>query len=137
MRKSDIVAIGCAMPKLGLRVGDVGTVIDVFPVGYEVEFIDAKGRTKAVATFDPRDLRPADLSDMVRIHQAEVASQKVRVTKVSSEFLFVAYLFAVVFPILGFAFSIYLAWRRERGHSYGVFMVSLAMLALLRTFFWR
>jgi hypothetical protein len=132
MKKLDIVAINRHIPKLGLKTGDVGTIVDACPVGYDVEFRDAAGRTTTVATIDCHDLRLAEVNDLARLQQQEAVASACRQRSVNSEFLFVAYLFAAVFPVLGVAFSIYLTLRRERMYSYGVFAVSAALIA-----FWR
>jgi hypothetical protein len=50
------------LPQDELRKGMVGTVIEVFDsprVGYEVEFVDRKGRTTAQVALSGEDLEPA------------------------------------------------------------------------------
>jgi hypothetical protein len=48
---------------------------------------------------------------------------------VSAGLIVSAYIFAALFPIIGLIMSIYLAFKRERLHSYGVFAVTLIALA--------
>ena len=64
----DVILTG-DVPETGLRVGDVGTVVDCHAVagvsedGYSVEFFDMTGNTVAVVTLSASALRmptPAD-----------------------------------------------------------------------------
>ncbi|MEX2219987.1 MAG: DUF4926 domain-containing protein [Phycisphaerales bacterium] len=52
LKEHDTVALTVDRPEDGLRRGDVGAVVHCHRDGhsYEVEFIDERGRTKAVAT---------------------------------------------------------------------------------------
>ena len=48
----DVVALLDDKPSEGLSAGQVGTVVEVFsPDSFEVEFLDAEGRTVALAGF--------------------------------------------------------------------------------------
>ena len=53
------------VPSEGLRAGDVGTIVHVYPSGkaYEVEFFSLSGQTLAVATVDAGQLRAVADSD--------------------------------------------------------------------------
>jgi hypothetical protein len=59
------------LPEEGLRAGDVGTVIHVHGdhAGYEVEFATLTGRTVAVATVLPPQLRPVSPRDLPHIRE--------------------------------------------------------------------
>ncbi len=57
----DVVALAVDLPAEGLKAGAVGTVVHVFRqphTAYEVEFVDADGRTTASATLTPAQIRP-------------------------------------------------------------------------------
>jgi Domain of unknown function (DUF4926) len=55
----DTVALTRDIPEFSLTNGDVGTVVAVYANGkaYEVEFMTLQGRTIAVVTLQPGDLR--------------------------------------------------------------------------------
>jgi hypothetical protein len=55
----------------GLRAGDVGTVVHVHGAneGYEVEFITLAGRTVAVATALPSQVRPVGPCDLTHVRE--------------------------------------------------------------------
>jgi hypothetical protein len=56
------------VPDQGLRSGDIGTVVHVYPKGgLEVEFFTASGKTRAVATLGARDVRMATDDDVVAV----------------------------------------------------------------------
>jgi len=53
----DIVAVTQNPPDPDVRVGDVGTVVEVLsPDGLEVEFLDRSGHTRCVATLSVDDV---------------------------------------------------------------------------------
>ena len=53
----DLVAVLRPSPDTEVRVGDVGTVVELLPPdGVEVEFLDRNGKTLCVATFDTADV---------------------------------------------------------------------------------
>lgn len=56
-------------------------------------------------------------------------TETTRTRNVSVAFIVSAYFVAVLFPIAGLLMSIYLAFKCERLHSYGVFAVTLIALA--------
>jgi hypothetical protein len=58
----EIVALRNAMPEHGLKAGDTGTIVDFWRSGaMEVEFIKS-GRTVALLTLKPSDVRPLEKS---------------------------------------------------------------------------
>jgi hypothetical protein len=51
MRLLDVVALLEDLPKLGLRRGQVGTIVEVYePCVFEVEFSDTTGKSYALET---------------------------------------------------------------------------------------
>ncbi|MGC0364232.1 hypothetical protein ABH922_002216 [Rhodococcus sp. 27YEA15] len=53
-----VVELACNLPDHGLSAWDRGTIVGVYPTGaFEVEFIDAAGRTVAVVTLESEQLR--------------------------------------------------------------------------------
>jgi hypothetical protein len=59
IRELDTVALKKNLPQYGLKSGDVGAVVMVHEkqAGYEVEFVTLKGKTLAVVTLKPSDVR--------------------------------------------------------------------------------
>ena len=54
------------MPEHGLRVGDLGTVVQVYPDGgVEVEFVMCAGTTQAILTLSEQDVRKIDAHDLL------------------------------------------------------------------------
>lgn len=69
----DLVALLIDLPALGLRRGDVGTIVHIYGSGtsYEVEFINAKGDTVGVETLTAVQVRPVDLG-RVMLHYSDL-----------------------------------------------------------------
>lgn len=67
IKELDNVVLAVDLPPLGLKAGDVGTVVLVHGAGegYEVEFVALDGATIAVATLGAVELRPVGHGDMV------------------------------------------------------------------------
>ncbi len=56
----DVVAAATDLPAFGVKVGDVGTVVEVHGAeAYEVEFCNDRGETLAMLAMSGADLRPA------------------------------------------------------------------------------
>jgi hypothetical protein len=54
----DTVALARDLPAYGLRAGDLGAVVEIYPPdGLDVEFLTASGRTAARGTLHPSDVR--------------------------------------------------------------------------------
>ena len=50
----------------GLRAGDLGTVVEVYPEGgLEVEFVTGSGMTQALLTLSEQDVRRIDSHDLL------------------------------------------------------------------------
>jgi hypothetical protein len=71
----DRVVLTVAIPTERLEVGDVGTVVHVYPEGqdYEVEFMTLDGHTVAVATLRATQVRPGTCRDIS--HSRELQSE--------------------------------------------------------------
>ena len=69
----DLVALLVDRPALGLRRGDVGTVVHIYGSGtrYEVEFMNAKGDTIGVETLTADEVRAVDLG-RVMLHYSDL-----------------------------------------------------------------
>ena len=68
----DTVVLVRDLPEHGLRSGDLGAVVEVYsPDGFEVEFVTASGRTKALVTLAYRDVRSIADSDLVAVRSLE------------------------------------------------------------------
>ena len=66
----DTVVLDRDLPGLGLRRGDVGTVVQVYaPDGLEVEFVTAAGKTEALTTLVERDVRPVAADDLIAVRR--------------------------------------------------------------------
>lgn len=64
----DTVVLAHDLPEHGLRAGDLGAVVDVYgPDGLEVEFVTAAGRTEALLTLKPSDVRAVADNDLVSV----------------------------------------------------------------------
>jgi len=60
------------LPQDGLRSGDIGTVVHIYPQGgLEVEFFTASGKTRAVVTLREADIRMATDDDVVAVRKLD------------------------------------------------------------------
>lgn len=58
----------------GLKQGDIGAVVEVYPVdGIEVEFVTGSGRTQALVTLRIDDVRPVGPKDILAVRQLDAA----------------------------------------------------------------
>lgn len=68
----DEVILSRDVPEHGLRTGDIGTVVHVYPKGgLEVEFFTAAGTTRAVVTLRESDVRTATDNDVVAVRSLD------------------------------------------------------------------
>ena len=68
------VILSTDLPEHGLRRGDVGAVVEVYGEdGIEVEFVTGSGRTRALVTLGPRDVRPFGPSDLLSSRSLDAA----------------------------------------------------------------
>ena len=64
----DPVVMTRDLPDLGLRAGDVGTVVEIYQGGeLEVEFVQPNGATRALATLDPGNVRAVTADDVLTV----------------------------------------------------------------------
>jgi hypothetical protein len=68
IRRLDTVVLARDLPAHGLRAGDLGAVVETYPPdGLEVEFLTASGRTGALVTLHPSDVRRVTDNDLVTV----------------------------------------------------------------------
>lgn len=64
----DVVVLNKDLPRSGLKLGDLGAVIEVYePNALQVEFVTASGRTEALLTLDVADVRSVVDTDLVSV----------------------------------------------------------------------
>lgn len=64
----DTVVLSKDVPEFGLKKGDLGAVVEVYPPdGLEVEFVVASGKTQALVTLSPKDVRHVSDSDLIAV----------------------------------------------------------------------
>lgn len=69
----DVVVLTRDLPAHGLRRGDLGSVVEIYgPSAFGVEFVAASGRTQALVTLQPADIRPVGDDDLVTVRPAGV-----------------------------------------------------------------
>ncbi|MCI0457173.1 MAG: DUF4926 domain-containing protein [Gemmataceae bacterium] len=70
----DVVVLTRDLPEHGLRTGDVGAVVHVYPGGtaYEIEFVTGSEQTLAVETLEPKDIRA--LGDREILHSRSLTA---------------------------------------------------------------
>jgi len=68
----DTVVLVRDFPDHGLKAGDLGAVVEVYlPDGIEVEFVAASGRTTALLTMRPTDVRSIRGTDIVAVRSLD------------------------------------------------------------------
>lgn len=73
MKELDTVVLTRDIGEHGLKRGDIGAVVHCYPDGaaFEVEFVTAEGKTVAVLTLSPADIRP--MADREILHVRKMA----------------------------------------------------------------
>ena len=67
-RELETVVLRRDIPEVGLRAGDLGTVVQLYSAdAVEVEFVTAAGRTQALLTLAAQDLRPVADNDLLTV----------------------------------------------------------------------
>ncbi len=62
----EVVVLNHDILEHGLRAGDLGTVVEIYPGGgVEVEFVRGSGFTQALLTLNERDVRKIDSHDLL------------------------------------------------------------------------
>jgi len=68
----DVVVLTRDIPDHGLLIGDLGAVVDITsPDMIDVEFVAASGRTQALVTLQPSDLRNVADDDLLAVRRLE------------------------------------------------------------------
>jgi len=68
LRELDTVVLLEDRPQAGLRAGDLGAVVQVYPPdAVEVEFATASGRTLTLETLSVHDVRPVRDDDLLTV----------------------------------------------------------------------
>lgn len=74
MKVLDTVVLEKDLPKLGLRRGDLGAVVEIYePDGLEVEFVTGSGRTQALVTLKAAEVRLLGDSDILAVRSLPAA----------------------------------------------------------------
>jgi hypothetical protein len=64
----DVLVLTHDVPTHALRRGDLGTVVEIYGAdSIGVEYVAASGRTQALETLHPTDLRPVADDDLVAV----------------------------------------------------------------------
>ncbi len=64
----DTVVLKRDFPEAGLRVGDLGAIVEVLDADhFEVEFVAASGRTQALITLRSDDVRHVNDRDLIAV----------------------------------------------------------------------
>ena len=68
----DSVVLVRDLPDHGLKTGDLGAVVEVYPPdGLEIEFVTASGRTQVVATVRNQDVRKTRDGDLMAVRSVD------------------------------------------------------------------
>lgn len=67
----DTIVLSHNIGKYDLKTGDIGTVVHVYKEGkaIEVEFLTAKGKTVAVLTLTPSDIRTMERNEILHVRE--------------------------------------------------------------------
>ncbi|AEB09146.1 DUF4926 domain-containing protein [Desulfobacca acetoxidans] len=75
-KELDIAVLRRDVPEHDLKSGDIGAIVHCYDVGemYEVEFVDAGGKTVALLTLGAADIRAMDGSEILHVRGLEKAA---------------------------------------------------------------
>lgn len=75
LKEHERIVLLTPIPGEGLEAGDVGTIVHVYRDGqaYEAEFVALDGKTRAVTTIEPHQLRPVTSRDMTHAREIQLA----------------------------------------------------------------
>ena len=74
IKEHDLVVLTEDLPAEGLKAGDVGTIVMVHEIpGYEVEVATLDGRTIAIVSVFPHQVRPVGNREVAQARVLEVA----------------------------------------------------------------
>lgn len=72
----DAVVLKRDLPGAGLRVGDLGAIVEVHAADqFEVEFVAASGRTQALITLRSDDIRHVNDRDLIAVRSLRQAAR--------------------------------------------------------------
>jgi hypothetical protein len=76
IRELDIVVLTHDIEEHSLKRGDVGAVVHCYSYGaaFEVEFVTAEGKTIALLTLTPGDIRPLSGREILHVRELTPAS---------------------------------------------------------------
>ena len=64
----DVVVLQKDLPSKGLKRGDLGAVVELYDAeGMDVEFVTASGKTEALVTLKPSDVRAVANNDLIAV----------------------------------------------------------------------
>ena len=70
----DTVVLKRDVPQAGLRVGDLGAIVEIHDSDhFEVEFVAASGRTEALVTLRSDDIRHVNDRDLIAVRSLQQA----------------------------------------------------------------
>ena len=73
----DVVVLNTDLPAQGLKRGDLGAVVEIYgPDAIDVEFVAASGRTQALVTLKPSDIREVGDDDLVAVRPTGTSPTK-------------------------------------------------------------
>lgn len=68
----DTVVLERDVPEAGLRVGDLGAIVEIHDADhFEVEFVAASGRTQALVTLRADDIRHVNDRDLIAVRSLQ------------------------------------------------------------------
>jgi hypothetical protein len=77
LKPLDVVVLRHDKPAQGLRQGDLGAVVEIYGANsIGVEFVAASGRTQALITLTPHDVRPVADDDLVAVRPSGSSTQR-------------------------------------------------------------
>lgn len=67
-RLLDVVVLLKDLPAKGLKKGDLGSVVELYDAeAMDIEFVTASGRTEALVTLKPNDVRAVANNDLIAV----------------------------------------------------------------------
>lgn len=77
LKPLDVVVLTHDISAHGLRTGDLGAVVEVYaPDAIGVEFVAASGRTQALVTLRPEDIREVADDDLVSVRPTSSTTRR-------------------------------------------------------------
>lgn len=74
IKQFDTVVLTQDVASSNLMAGDMGAVVEVYaPDAFEVEFVTASGRTQALVTLRPEQIRLVGGNDLLTVRQLDAA----------------------------------------------------------------